>query len=127
MWGGGCAPECACMGGRWACLYPPCLQTMCPASAPAQYSQCYDVGLACPYPNIGTCNCESPGTWFCNTGAGSGGSSGGGSGGGCPPEPTSPCTTPGLMCSYAAACGAVECVCNGGGGWGCSYPVCDGG
>jgi hypothetical protein len=31
------------------------------------------------------------------------------------------------MCTYAAACGAVECVCNSGGVWGCAYPVCDGG
>jgi hypothetical protein len=131
MWGGGCAPNCSCMGHAWACYYPPCLQTSCPATAPAQYSQCYNIDLVCPYPNAQTCTCESPGTWFCNAGGGtSGGSSGSSSGAGtmCPisePVPGSPCSVvSGEQCGYPASpCGLDYCTC-GSGTWLCFGPDC---
>jgi hypothetical protein len=87
----------------------------CPASAPADNSDCNSRGQACQYGQV-RCVCEGGGTpeWNCSSGGGGGSS---GDGGSCPPdEPNdnSPCSSPDLECDY----GQNQCGCYGG-AWRC--------
>ncbi|HEY1694286.1 MAG TPA: hypothetical protein VGG39_19085 [Polyangiaceae bacterium] len=73
----GCGPSCTCVndgiGPAWACSYPPCASSPCPAGPPGAGSTCSSPGLYCYYPDDGGCYgatgiCESDGTWTVNVG-----------------------------------------------------------
>ena len=68
---GYCPPSCTCTNGTWLCADPSCPPPVCPPTQPNEYSQCLAVGESCYYPygcGSATCDCQSPGTWFCTIG-----------------------------------------------------------